>query len=178
MKLIAAKKWSKVFYKDGEKYRIDVIADLVHRDGNSNAYFGIGGDVFRLAKNGRKVWEMGGCIHEEIIKHFPELQPLVDIHLADEDGVPMHAYSNASYWAGHTKSQPLDLEMLSKHLRVTKDEAKELATYIDHCYGEFDKITTPEKAWLNTCVDFELLKQWKHQALVAKSLLYITEEAK
>lgn len=178
MKLIAAKKWSKVFYKDGEKYRIDVIADLVHRDGNSNAYFGIGGDVFRLAKNGRKVWEMGGCIHEEIIKHFPELQPLVDIHLADEDGVPMHAYSNASYWAGQTKFQALDLEMLAKHLRVTKEEANQLAMFVSSYYPELDKTCTPEKAWLNTCVHFELLKQWKHQALVAKSLLYITEEAK
>ena len=178
MKLLASKKWSKVFYKDGEKYRIDVIADLVHRDGNSNAYFGIGGDVFRLAKNGRKVWEMGGCIHEEIIKHFPELQPLVDIHLADEDGVPMHAYSNASYWAGHTKFQALDLEMLAKHLRVTKEEANKMVTYINHSYERNESPVTPEKSWLNTCVHFELLKEWKHQALVAKSLLYITEEAK
>jgi len=178
MKLIAAKKWSKVFYKDGEKYRIDVIADLVHRDGNSNAYFGIGGDVFRLAKNGRKVWEMGGCIHEEIIKHFPELQPLVDIHLADEDGVPMHAYSNASYFAGLTKWQALDLERLTKHLRVSQKLAVELVEYIDHFWNHFDGITTPEMAWETTCSDFDLPDYWNKQAQEAKLMLNIMEEAK
>ena len=174
MKLIAAKKWSKVFYKDGEKYRIDVIADLVHRDGNSNAYFGIGGDVFRLAKNGRKVWEMGGCIHEEIIKHFPELQPLVDIHLADEDGVPMHAYENAAYWAGQTKWQALDLEMLAKHLRVTQEQAQwdidQIEMFIKNAGYK------PAKAWEEMLEG--QLDIWKQQAQEAKLMLNIMEEAK
>ena len=71
MKLLAAKEWNKVFYADGEKYRLQVRAELIHLDGNSSPYFSIGGDIFRLARNGRKVWESGGCIHEEIVKHFP-----------------------------------------------------------------------------------------------------------
>ena len=170
MKLLAAKEWNKIFYKDGEKYRIQVRAELVHRDGNSNAYFSIGGDIFRLAKNGRKVLEAGGCIHEEIIKHFPKLQPLVDIHLADEEGVPMHAYANAAYLAGHDGWGKQSSE-LAKHLRVTKDQANEMTTYIDHYYGEFDKITTAKKAWENTCKDFDLLNYWYEQAQEAKSML-------
>jgi hypothetical protein len=174
MKLLAAKEWNKMFYENGQKYRIQVRADLVHRDGNSNAYFAIGGDIYRHAKNGRKVWEAGGCIHDDIIKHFPQLQPLVDIHLADEDGVPMHAYSNAGYWAGHFKPEK-DTDMLAKHLRVSKDQANEMTTYINLYYGEF---STVEKAWQNTCLDFELLKQWKQQAQVAKSLLNEMENSK
>jgi hypothetical protein len=176
MKLLAAKKWSKVFYENGEKYRIDVIADLVHRDGNSNAYFAIGGDIFRLAKNGRKVHESSGCIHDDIIKHFPQLQLLVDLHLADEDGVPMHAYANAAYWSGHDGFGKQSSE-LAKHLRVTKDQANEMTTYIDHHYGKFDKITTAKQAWENTCKDFDLLDYWYKQAQEAKSMLNQIETA-
>jgi hypothetical protein len=101
MTLLAAKEWNKVFYEGGQKYRIQVKAELEIIGGNKKPYFSIGGDIHRLAKNGRKVWECGGCIHEEIVKHFPQLQLLVDIHLADDEGVPMHAYANAAYFAGH-----------------------------------------------------------------------------
>jgi hypothetical protein len=179
MKLLAAKKWNKVFYANGEKYLIDVRSELLHHDGNASPYFSIGGDIFRIAKNGRKVWEAGGCIHDEIIKHFPQLQALVDVHLSNEDGVPMHAYANAGYWAGHCKINPeKDTEMLAKHLRVSKDQANEMTTYINHHYGEFDRITTPEQAWENTCKDFDLLEHWYQQAQIALALLNKVEETK
>ena len=176
MKLLAAKEWNKMFYENGQKYRIQVRSELVHRDGNRNAYFSIGGDIYRHAKNGRKVWEAGGCIHDDIIKHFPQLQPLVDMHLSDEEGVPMHAYANAAYWAGHGGKEK-DTDTLAKHLRVSKDQANEMTTYINHHYGEFDKITTARQAWENTCLDFDLPEQWKQEAQEAKALLNIMEEA-
>jgi hypothetical protein len=50
MELLAAKEWNKVFHENGFKYRIKVRADLIHRDGNSNAYFSITGEVDRRAK--------------------------------------------------------------------------------------------------------------------------------
>ncbi len=170
MKLLAAKEWNKVFYANGEKYRLDVRAELVHLDGNSSPYFSIGGDIFRIAKNGRRVWEAGGCIHEEIVKHFPQLEILTEIHLSDENGMPMHAYANAAYWAGHQGSEK-NTEMLAKHLRVSDEQANEMTTYINHYYGEFDKITTPKSAWENTCKDFDLPKQWAAEAETALALL-------
>ena len=176
MKLLAAKEWNKMFYENGEKYRIQVRAELVHLDGNHNAYFSITGEIIRHAKNGRKVSEFFGMIHEEIVKHFPQLQPLVDIHLSDEDGVPMHAYANAAYWAGH-EGYEKNSDTLAKHLRVTKDQANEMTTYINHHYGEFDKITTPKQAWENTCKDFDLLNYWYEQAQEAKSMLNQMEVA-
>ena len=177
MKLLAAKKWNKVFYENGEKYSIEVIVELVQRDGNDNAYFSTTGEILRHAKNGRKVSDAWGCIHDDIIKHFPQLQLLVDIHLSDEEGVPMHAYANAAYWAGHDGKEK-DSDTLAKHLRVSKDQANEMTTYINHHYGEFDKITTPKQAWENTCKDFDLLNYWYEQAQEAKSLLNETETAK
>jgi hypothetical protein len=46
-----------------------------------------------------------------------------------------------------------------------------MTTYINHHYGEFDKITTPESAWENTCQDFDLPKQWSAEAEAALELL-------
>ena len=176
MKLLAAKEWNKVFYEGGQKYRIQVRAQLEHLDGNKKPHFSIGGDIYRLAKNGRKVWESGGCIHEEIVKHFPQLQLLVDIHLADYDGVPMHAYANAAYWAGLTEYQKLDLPMLSKHLRISQKLATELVEYIDHFWNQFDGITTPEMAWKAACADHDLPDQWVQQAVLAISMLNLVQE--
>jgi hypothetical protein len=67
--------------------------------------------------------------------------------------------------------------MLAKHLRVSKDQANEMTTYINHHYGEFDKITTPKQAWENTCGDFDLLDYWYKQAQEAKSMLNQMEVA-
>jgi hypothetical protein len=178
MKLLASNAWHKVFVENGEKYQIIVQSQLVHRDENSSPYFSIGGDIFRLARNGRKPWVAGGCIHDEIIKHFPQLQPLVDIHLSDDNGVPVHAYFNAAYWAGHQGRSDKNTYILAKHLRVSEEQANEMTTYITHHYGEFDKITTPEQAWENTCKDFDLLEHWYQQAQIAIALLNKVEETK
>lgn len=40
----------------------------------------------------------GGCIHEEIAKHFPELAPFIKWHLFDSTG-PMHYLANTIYHA-------------------------------------------------------------------------------
>src|SRR5271167_4719699 len=40
-----------------------------------------------------------GCLHHAALLAFPELAPLVDLHLADSDtGEPMHAEANALYF--------------------------------------------------------------------------------
>jgi hypothetical protein len=41
----------------------------------------------------------GGCIHDEISKHFPELRHLIKWHLVSSDG-PMHYLANTLYLAG------------------------------------------------------------------------------
>ena len=171
MKLLAAKEWNKVFHENGFKYRIKVRADLIHRDGNSNAYFSITGEVDRRAKNNRWVCELAGAIHDEIAKRMPELAPLLLVHLANDNGVPMHAYENAGYWAGQTKYQTLDLVALAKHLRVDQQEAFEMLEYIDLYWGELDSITTPAMAWQDACENFGYLIRWQQQADTARAML-------
>ena len=130
MKLLAAKEFNKVFYAcyngKATKHRMKIRAELVHLDGNKKPYFSITGEVERRAGNNRWVFESGGAIHDQIAQQMPELKPLLLVHLADDNGVPMHAFENAGYWAGQTKYQQLDLETLADHLRVTRQEAFEM----------------------------------------------------
>jgi hypothetical protein len=171
MKLLAAKEWNKVFHENGFKYRIKVIAELVHLDGNKKPYFSITGEVDRRAKNNRWVCELAGAIHDEIAKRMPELAPLLLVHLADDNGVPMHAYENAGYWAGESKYQTLDLAMLAKHLRVDQPIARDMLNDIADYWGELDKVTTPQMAWQDACERFGLPFQWQQEADTARSML-------
>jgi len=176
MKLIAAKEWNKVFMENSQKHRIKVIAEL-HSLGGQEPYFSITGEVDRQAKNNRWMPFLSGCIHQEILEHFSNLQPLVAVHLSDEQGVPMHAYANAAYWAGYTKYQQRDIPKLAKHLRVTEWFAKDLIGWLEHHYGtDFDELTTPAMAWAGTCAENDLLEQWENQAKLAKSMLNAVEE--
>lgn len=59
-------------------------------------------DIDQKAKNGQWVEYSGGCQHDEIVKHFPDLAHLVKWHLCSTDG-PLHYIANALYWAGFTE---------------------------------------------------------------------------
>lgn len=48
-------------------------------------------------RNGRDM-DAAGCIHDEVLRAFPHLAPIVALHLSDPDGVPMHADANGWYF--------------------------------------------------------------------------------
>jgi len=51
--------------------------------------------------------DAGGCLHDAALLAFPELAPLVDLHLADsETGEPMHAEANALYFYRAARGLP------------------------------------------------------------------------
>ena len=174
-KLIAAREWTRTYEEGGKRYRITARGELVHLDGNASPYFSITGEVVYLARNGRRVEHSGGAIHEDILRHFPQLAPLVRVHLADDDGVPLHAYVNAGYWAGQTRWGVLDVPKLAKHLRIDEAEAAEMLDYIAQYWGELDTVTTPEQAWRDACNVQGLPYRWKAEANQALALLNRTE---
>lgn len=109
-------------------------------------YFSVTGEVSTAASRRSDV-EMCGCLHELVLKHFPETAPVVALHMSDMDGVPMHAAENALYWAGGiinlsqryhggNGSSPKSCEdcarILGEHLRITTDEARALAVAAAH----------------------------------------------
>lgn len=82
--------------ENGER-RIRATFGLQKLQGNQYAYFSITGETERKER-GRWAEDTGGCIHEEIRKHFPELAEFIVWHLVDETGTPMHYIANAMYW--------------------------------------------------------------------------------
>ena len=51
--------------------------------------------------------DAGGCLHDAALLAFPELAPLVELHLADsETGEPMHAEANALYFYRAARGLP------------------------------------------------------------------------
>lgn len=167
MQLIAANEWNKVWHEGGHKWRIQVRAELVHLDGNAKPHFSITGLIKYQAKNNRWIDMGGGAIHDEILQHFPELQPLVDIHLADSNGVPMHAVDNAGYWAGETKWETLHLDRLAHHLRVSKKQASEMVRHALQRDTNIDR----HQAWERTFNEYNMYGQWLKDAEHALSLL-------
>lgn len=67
--------------------------------GDQEPYFSITADTQTRHPRGG-VWHecSGGCLHDEIKEHFPELAHLITWHLVSQGGVPMHYLANGRYW--------------------------------------------------------------------------------
>ena len=93
--------FEKVFTENGQDYIIIATARYDDKCNNGHNTFAITGEIWKT-RNGVKVgrdMESGGCIHEDIVKHFPELTPLIKWHLCSNDG-PMHYIPNTVFLAG------------------------------------------------------------------------------
>jgi hypothetical protein len=105
--ILASNNWRKLIsgkpYGENKLVELTVTAELVKRGGNSYPYYSITGTVKKLDKRYRDPYIAGGCIHDIILEHYPELAPLVEVHLSEADGTPMHAEANARYWCGLSK---------------------------------------------------------------------------
>lgn len=84
------------FMEDGKEHTIT--ATVRHDDecGNGHNSFAITADI----RGEFGTWEAGGCCHEDIARHFPELRPFIKWHLCSSDG-PMHYVANTRYMAGN-----------------------------------------------------------------------------
>jgi hypothetical protein len=106
-------------------------------------YFSVTGEISTERERAKRDFQSGGCIHDEILKAFPQLAPLVALHLSNLDGVPMHAEANGFYWlAGNLgglgeryhggsgsggKNAIECLNILAEHMRVSDTEAQEIS---------------------------------------------------
>lgn len=53
--------------------------------------------------------DFGGCCHDLVLQAAPELAPVVAVHLANQDGVPMHAVANGWYfYTGKARKYEID----------------------------------------------------------------------
>jgi len=168
--IIAANYWNKKI--SGEPYGVSrevilkVNASLVKHSGNDYASFTITGSVELIDKRYRDPVITCGAIHDTIAQHYPELAPLITVHLSAPDGVPMHAEANARYWAGlctYADGSPMGeykRAMLAKHLRITPEEADQARAGL-----------IKGLPWQTISTVLKLAERWSDQAGSARSLL-------
>lgn len=118
-------------------------------------------------RNGREP-DAGGCLHNEILKMAPSLKPLVDVHLADPNGVPMHALASSWYhYSGNARrredglgyrfSSPDNLSDIERAARSLNIPVEDVPEGLD--YDQFVEFVE------------SLLPRWAEQARVARELL-------
>lgn len=111
------------------RHSITATAQLVHLHGNAKPYFSVTGELRNLRRKEENQIEMCGAMHAEIANCFPELAPLIALHLSDDDGTPMHAAANGAYFLGFTSYQPEnapDFATFAKLWRVTEADARDI----------------------------------------------------
>lgn len=132
--------------------------DSIRRNGR-NDIMTVTLKAYRLAGNSHPYFsatasslDCGGCLHDEILKVWPESKPIVDLHLSNaDDGAPMYAEDNGYYWlagavgglgeqyhggSGKDGKTPDECrQILADHLRITLDAATTLANQISDVYG-------------------------------------------
>jgi len=114
---------SKEYKEGGALYRIRVKIRYDDQCGNKHNSFSITGEIHRSRGLGRWAEDCGGCIHDEIVKHFPELKPLIKWHLTSSDG-PMHYIANTTYHALEHGPKMAHLYFEDKENGISKSCAK------------------------------------------------------
>lgn len=101
----------KRFTKNGKKYELQVKIKWDDECGNGHNSFSITGNLYDC-KNNRKNEIRGGCIHDDIVKHCPELKKYIKWHLASSEEPSLYYLTNTIYHAsdkdcwGFKKGQP------------------------------------------------------------------------
>jgi len=120
--IIATNTWTKEL---PDRHRIVATAQLVKLAGNERPYFSVTGEILNLRRKGDNQVERSGAIHDEILRHFPELRPMIACHLADDLGVPMHAIENGLYFLGLTRyPDARNLALFADLWRIGEDTAR------------------------------------------------------
>lgn len=80
----------------GPQATITVHAELHYLKGNARPYFAVGAEIWARPK--ARDCDAGGCLHDEVLQYWPQLAPVVALHLSTDAGEPMYAEGNGWYW--------------------------------------------------------------------------------
>lgn len=140
---------TKLIAKIKKYHRIDEESELfgefcLHRVGlESNFYFSATGEIwektdmkhrprgnedYKRKEGAVWQWSMGGCLHDDLLKHFPEMKLVVDLHLSTVQGYPMYHIENGRY---HLNKK---FEVGVEYLRITEEEGKKLLETNNRAY--------------------------------------------
>jgi hypothetical protein len=150
-------KTSKVIGKETIYVKIELNDDCK----NGHQDFSITGDIYETGKpKTDRYFISGGCMHDEILKAYPEFKQFIDLHLCDYKGIPMHASANGFYHLtnGFNRTKPNDSKFKSEYCeyyRITENQ--------------FDQLTTAENELQFALMlqSLGILTQWEIQAAAA-----------
>lgn len=134
---------TKFYVENGITYKMNVRISLGDYGKNGVCDWSITADIYEKRRNGRFVWCVSSCCHEEILKRFPEFKTFIDLHLCNHYGQPMYPVENGLY---HLKNS--DKEKTINYLRITeteyntlRDSAEDKAyfTYLLYTLGIVDR---------------------------------------
>lgn len=134
---------------------------------NGHQDFSATGNIYEANKpKSDKYFISGGCIHEEIIKHFPHLKIFVDLHLCDFNGAPMYPSANGFYHLtkGFNKTKPDSPQFMAEYCeyyRITPKQFNEL------------KEAKNKVQFSIKLESLGILEQWKQQA--QRAIKYLEE---
>ena len=110
--------FNKIITEGETNYKMNV---MVKMSKTNHEYFSI--TYEQLTMRGRL--ESCGAGHDTIRKYFGnQFDDVIPLHLADSDGVPMHALENGFYYLQNPEE--FGPEVTANHFRITLDEVEEL----------------------------------------------------
>lgn len=109
----------------GKNTFIDVEIGLRYIKENGYSYFYATGEKYNLNGGIKNVFE-SGCIHEEILKYFPEFKIFVHLHGNSSYGMPEYMLSNLKFEIDNGK-----IAAIRRTLGISEEMANEIT-----CWGE------------------------------------------
>ncbi len=154
----AALKYSetKSFIEGGQKYEIKVKISFDDDCNNKCFDFGVTGEIVRITKNGRRIDEMSGCIHDEILRYFPKYASFVEMHCRNREGMPIHPFANGFYHLTHGNTQTL-----MEDWWITEDDGEKAVRL-------FKAVDQEEFTYLLYKLGFIERAKWKAEAAIQK----------
>lgn len=109
----------------GKNTFIDVEIGLKYIEAKGYSYFYATGEKYNLNGGIKNVFDFG-CIHDEIVKYFPEFKIFVNLHGNDSYGMPEYMLSNLKFEIDNGK-----IAAIRRTLGISEEMAKEIT-----CWGE------------------------------------------
>lgn len=130
-----------------------------------NHYFAVTGAIYNATVKGTRDRRYNdcvscGCIHNQVIQAFPQLQPLVNAHLdCIYTGEPMHSVANGYYFMfGPKDSQNLDYA--AKSFGCTVAELEDIKAIFKSSPNHFDNLQLQCSRRAFTAANFKALEAY------------------
>lgn len=140
--------------EDGKNYQLKIEIRYDDECGNGHNSFAITAENYLCDVKGNPVrWDSGGCLHEDIVKVFPDYAHLIKWHLCSSDG-PMHYIANTVHFAserdcwGLLKGEPkhYDYGLRFNNVPVTHRLKKSFYEFLEQRAGKEGRFTIAEFA--------------------------------